>query len=101
MRLIHLTNCCDVKRGVWIVGTRNVRGKAVYRLNKHGAPMTFVFCLGRHVADIRDAAHLYAEEFLPHLQRLTGPISPLVINAVLEKAAPFLIFEPAKREIHD
>jgi len=97
MKLILLRDCHDVRRGNWIAGARNVRGKAVYQLNKRGFPMSFNFCIGTYVVDIRDVAHLYADEYLPHMQHLTGPISPLVINAVFEKAGPFLIFERKRR----
>lgn len=101
-RLKHLSNYSDVVRGAPYTLTPNkvqpvYAGRKMYRVNKNGAPMHYVFALGNHVIDIRDLAHLYCPEMLMHCGYFD--VNDLVIRTILEKAEPHLLF-PRKPSIY-
>lgn len=96
-RLNHISTYSreiSIGDAVKINGTRNIRraGRYLYRVEKNGAPMRFVFALGSYVFDVRDLAHLYAENMLVHLHNYTCDIDTLVLRAVLDAAEPHLHF---------
>ena len=104
-RLNHLSTFRDCRRGDTVKQdkTRRIRcaGRHLYYVHKSGRrePMRFVFALGSYILDIRDLAHVYAPELLPHMNDYTGEISPIVLRAVLAAAEQHLRF-PRKPEIY-
>lgn len=92
MRLNHLDDYHDIRRGAPTGHT--FASRALYHVHKgnRAEPMTFIFALGRHVIDIRDAAHLFAPDMLEHLGAWTGGVAPIVRTEILRKAAPSLRF---------
>lgn len=93
MQLEHIGRCCDVRRGDKVGLT--IRGRQVYRVLKWDRLLTYVFCVGRHVIDIRDAAHLHSPAMLEHLGPYTGDIARVVYVAILTASAPHLRFRRA------
>lgn len=95
MRLNHLSEFRDVKRGKRYLAPFTVAGRKLYRVEKNGTPMTFIFALGNHVIDIRDAAHLFADDLLPYMR--APDVAQIVVMTVLDKAEKELRFPLAKR----
>lgn len=94
-RLNHISTYRDVKRGkaVYINSYQRVwaASRILYRVEKNGREMSYIFALGKHVFDIRDLANVYAPEYVGRVNaffdmRLSD------VREVLEKAAPHLVF---------